>query len=134
MKYAFTYTDWGDKGRSLEVPTNTRFFIRNIFFNSASVLLNFHKDRASNVARCCLIHISTILRPFLYLLYVRVTCLCELFAFLSSFSLWLILWSHENRHTCSFYFINLECVLLLFGWYRGWRMCIIGKVQPQGVG
>ena len=66
--------------------------------------------------RCCLIHMSIImLRHFLHLLCLCLcldlglfmSYLCDLFWFSSSFSLSLMVWSHECRHACFFaYFLE----------------------------
>ena len=101
---------------SISIPLKIHvFFISNVFFNSASVLVNFSINSAS-LLRCCLIHISIIIvRHFLYLLYLCpwldlglfMSYLCDLFfSFSSSFSLWLIVRSHEYRHICSLVYFS----------------------------
>ena len=91
------------------------FFISNAFFSTQSqCCLSFWWIEPQMLLRFCLIHQSIIiLRHFFYLLYL---CPCRIymiyFSFSSSFSLWLIVSSHEYRHKCSFA-LFLEYILFL---------------------
>ena len=92
------------------------------FFNSASVLLNFFTNRASNVTYVLLNKYKHCqLRHFLYFLYfcpclelgLLMSYLCDFFSVSSSFSLWLIVSSHEYKHTCSFAYFLRKCPIIL---------------------
>ena len=106
------------------------FYYKLLFFNSASVLLNFFMNWASNVARCCLMHENIIiLIHFLYLLYLS-PCLdlglfMIYFSFSSLFPLWLVLWIQTHLFFCLFFKICPN----IFRWEGEWKMWLIFQYQ-----
>ena len=56
------------------------------------------------------------------------------FSLLSSFSSWLIVWSHKYRLTCSFaYFLEYFHFFLMIIWMKNVNNFQIAKIQPQCV-
>ena len=100
----------------------TRFFIRNaIFSTQPQCCLTFSRIELQMLLRGYLIHISiVILRHVLYLLNLP-KCLdlglfkpflCGPFSFSSSSSLWLIIWSEDNRSTCFKHYLEYFLLFL----------------------
>ena len=89
IKYAFTPTA---KGRLLEVPTKYTLFYKERFFSTQpQCCLTFAMNLASNVARCCLIHISIMILRHFYLLMSRARTIYIV-------SMWRVYHFHHHYH------------------------------------
>ena len=124
---------------TLQLPIYTLFFIRNAFFNSASVLLNFPWIDLQMLLRCCLIHLSIIiLWQFLYLLYLYISLdlrlfmsyLCALF-FIFIFIFIMINRMNTDALVLLFIFENVFYFNWMITWIKNANNFEITKVQPQ---
>ena len=116
------------------------FFISNTFFNSASLMLNFFMNWASNLLRFCLIHITVIvLRHILYLVYL---CSCLgpglfkshlYFIFTLMFSVINYVTSFKQTYLFFVHFWNKSHYFWMITWMRKANNFQTVKVQPQGV-
>ena len=94
------------------------FFLATHFLNSASVLLNFQINRASNVARVLLLHIVIISsRHAIFCIFVYVSTaqkmkfsIKELFSIFNQIGSFLRIWSHLLKKSLMEKFIC--CVML----------------------
>ena len=95
------------------------FFYEYFFLTQPQCCLTFSWIELQILRRCCLIHTSIIiLKHFIFTMLVsksrpRFICVIYVIYFSSSFSLWLIVLSHEYKHTCSVaYFLEYDLLFL----------------------
>ena len=112
---------------------NTCFLIAALFFQLGITWL-FH-ELSFKCCFCCLIHKRIImLKHFLFIIFMSISrsrsfyVVLSDFFFLSSFSLWLIVWSHEFGHTFSFAYF-LECSMSYYFHMKNVNNFQIAKVH-----
>ena len=97
------------------------FYKRRFFSTQLQHCLNFSWNELHMLLRCCLIHKHHHTKMLLYLLNLCpcldltlfMSYLCDIFWFSSLLPLWLIVSTHEHRHTYSLAYF-LEYLLLYF--------------------